>query len=77
MVKFEFTMQDADAENLISCIQDQSTRSMLSASKFLKPNLSDGESKMYDHYMRDAAYFQKLKAIVSSGSSYLPELNKE
>lgn len=32
---------------------------------------------MYDYYMRDVAYFQKLKAIVSNGSSYLAELNKE
>lgn len=77
MVKFEFTMQDADAENLTGCIQDRCTRSMLNAAKFLKPKLSDEESNMYEYYMRDVAYFQKLKAIVSNGSSYLPELNKE
>lgn len=80
MVKFEFTMSDVDAENLMGFLQNQVSRSLMQASKYLKPpgaEASRADKGMYGLYMKDAEYARRLKSIVSKGSSWVNDISEK
>ena len=56
-VKFEFTLEDADAENLFGC-----TTSILISKNRLGKAIVENDEQMQQACLRDVEYFQSLKS---------------
>lgn len=64
MVKFEFILEDVDALNLMSLIQDEKTRLLAEAGN----HISKGEYGHADWCNKHADYIQGLKEKILAGN---------
>ena len=74
MIKFEFTLSDVDAQNLISILQDEQVRCLARAREFLdKVNEHGGNHRAaqanVDWYNAHADYLEGLKKKIAAGST--------
>lgn len=56
-IKFEFTLEDADAENLFGCI----SACIVMSNERLMEAIAEGNQSMQNVYRNDIAYLQNLK----------------
>lgn len=64
-VKFEFTLSDVDAENMIDMFNMHKNQMLFKAVSFLSKN----DDKMADWYNRQADYVEELKQKILAGNS--------
>ena len=64
-VKFEFTLSDVDAENMIDMINTYKNQMLFKAVSFLSKN----NSQMADWYNRQADYAEELKQKILAGNT--------
>lgn len=69
MVKFEFTLSDVDAENLIGVLHDEQERTRAKARKYIKPDMSDVDQANANWYTAHADYLEELKQKVLGGNT--------
>jgi hypothetical protein len=74
MIKFEFTLSDVDAQNLISILHDEQVRMLNKALVFLaKVNEHCGNHRAaqanVDWYNAHADYLEGLKKKIAAGST--------
>lgn len=68
-VKFEFTLSDIDASNLISILHDEQVRALVRAREFIKKDMTQVDQANFDWYNRHADYLQELKEKVLAGNT--------
>lgn len=69
MVKFEFTLSDVDAENLIGILQEEQVRARIKAQRFIKQDMSQVHQVNLDWYNAHADYLEGLKKKIASSST--------
>lgn len=69
MVRFEFTLDDTDASNLISILHDEQVRALDKAQDFCKPSMTRADQANYNWYTAHATYLEALKQKVISGNT--------
>lgn len=69
MVKFEFTLSDVDAENLIGILHDAQLDARYKAQKFIKQKMSRVDQANLDWYNAHADYLQALKEKILAGNT--------
>lgn len=69
MVKFEFTLNDVDASNLISILHDEKMRALEKVQTFVSANMSKVDRANADWYAGHAEYLEGLKQKVLAGNS--------
>lgn len=57
MIKFEFALEDVDAENLFGCIQSRINQN----SVCIMDALFDGNGELIKSYQEDSKYYEQLK----------------
>lgn len=67
-VKFEFTLNDRDASNLIDIIQDAATRALQEGQKFIKQDMTRVDRANLDWYTGHADYLEGLKKKILAGN---------
>lgn len=73
MIKFEFTLSDIDASNLISILHDAKIAAQHSALDYITMNMSDDDAAKLDWFNSHAAYLEGLKQKVLSGNHRVEE----
>ena len=68
-VKFEFTLNDVDAGNLISILHDERVRALNRAREFIKPKMTGVDQANFDWYNGHADYLETLKQKVLAGNT--------
>ena len=68
-VKFEFTLSDVDASNLISILHDEKVRALARAQEFIKPQMTKVDQANLDWYNGHADYLEDLKKKVLAGNT--------
>ena len=68
-VKFEFVLNDVDASNLISILQDEKARALARGMDFIKPEMSKADQANLDWYNGHAEYLEGLKQKVLAGNT--------
>jgi hypothetical protein len=66
MVKFEFTLEDAEAEALLDCISGEMNKLRLQT---LRELFENGSTPLVDWYNMHLAYLDNIKSVVAAGSS--------
>lgn len=69
MVKFEFTLNDVDASNLISILHDEKLRAIDKSQTFISPQMSKADRANADWYLGHADYLEGLKQKVLAGNT--------
>ena len=64
-VKFEFTLSDVDAENMIDMFNMHKNKMLFKAVSFLAKN----DNQMADWYNRQADYVEELKQKILAGNT--------
>lgn len=67
-VKFEFTLSDIDASNLLDVIHTAKAKALQDAQKFLAPEMTRVDRANYDWYIGHAEYLEGLKQKVLVGN---------
>lgn len=68
-VKFEFTLSDVDASNLIDIINNEKVRALTRAREFLAGSVTRVDRANADWYNGHADYLEKLKQKVLAGNT--------
>lgn len=68
-VKFEFTLDDIDASNLIDILHDAQVRVLGKAMEFIKSEMTNEEVAKVEWYKDHAAYLEELKQKVLAGNT--------
>ena len=68
-VKFEFTLSDIDAANLIAILHEEKVRIMVKAQEFIKPQMTKVDQANLDWYNGHADYLEDLKKKVLAGNT--------
>jgi hypothetical protein len=69
MVKFEFVLDDVDAENLLACIREQQIKSLEAAQVATATDQPDDGKWLASWHKKRAAYLSDLAEKVAKGSS--------
>ena len=69
MVKFEFTLDDIDAENLIGILRDERVRTLSKAQKFQSDEMTQADQANAAWYTAHATYLEHLKQKVLAGNT--------
>lgn len=72
-VKFEFTLSDIDASNLIDIIQQDICRTRFGATEFIKTPMTATDQANLDWHNKHAEYLEGLKQKVLSGNKRVEE----
>ena len=67
-IKFEFTLSDVDAANLIAILHEEKVRIMVKAQEFIKPEMTKVDQANRQWYNGHAEYLERLKPKVLAGS---------
>lgn len=67
-VKFEFTLSDQDASNLIDILQGEQARALSKSMKFINARMSKTDQANLDWYNGHAEYLERLKLKVLEGN---------
>ena len=67
-VRFEFTLSDIDASNLIAILHEEKVRIMGKAQDFIKPQMTKTDRANLDWYNGHAEYLEELKQKVLAGN---------
>ena len=68
MVKFEFTLSDHDASNLINILHDEQTRTLDMSNQFITKDMTATDQANVDWCYRHSEYLQSLKEKVLAGN---------
>lgn len=68
-VKFEFTLSDVDASNLIDIINSEKVRALSRAREFLAGSVTRVDQANADWYNGHADYLEELKQKVLAGNT--------
>lgn len=68
MIKFEFTLSDIDASNLIDIIHSAKCKALSDASQFIKSSMTRADQANLDWYNGHADYLEGLKQKVLDGN---------
>lgn len=68
-VKFEFTLSDTDAANLIDILHQGQVQAQAQASKFIKPKMTAADEANASWYTKHAEYLEGLKQQVLAGNT--------
>ncbi len=77
MIKFEFTLNDQDASNLIDILHNEKVRTLATAQNFIKKDMNAVDQANLDWYNGHAAYLQSLKEKVLAGNKPAVDERKE
>ncbi len=69
VVKFEFTLSDQDASNLIDILQNEQVRALDRAREFLAGRVTRVDQANADWYNGHAEYLEGLKQKVLAGNT--------
>jgi hypothetical protein len=69
MVKFEFTLSDVDAENLIGILHNEQVRCLDRGRGFIKRDMSPSDTANLEWYNAHADYLEGLKKKIAAGST--------
>lgn len=69
MVRFEFTLSDVDAENLIGILRDEQERSRAKAREYLSEDMTDVDQANVKWYTAHADYLEELRQRVLGGNT--------
>ena len=69
MIKFEFTLSDIDAQNLIDCINTAKVTAMETSASFIKESMTNVDETNMHWYKDHAEYLDGLKQQVTHGST--------
>ena len=67
-VKFEFTLSDQDASNLIDILQGEQARALSKSMKFINARMSKTDQANLEWYNGHAEYLERLKLKVLEGN---------
>ncbi len=67
MVKFEFTLRDIDASNLIDILHSEQVRALDKGRTFINNNMTKADRANLDWYNGHADYLEGLKQKVLAG----------
>lgn len=68
-VKFEFTISDMDAENILGILQDAATNARYKAQLFISKNMTETDQSCVDCFNNHADYLVKLRTEMAAGST--------
>lgn len=68
MIKFEFTLSDQDASNLMNVIQNAIVDASFKAQEFIKPKMTATDQMNCDWYNSHADYLKELKQKILEGN---------
>ena len=68
-VRFEFTLSDIDAANLIAILHEEKVRIMVKAQEFIKPQMTKTDQANLDWYNGHADYLEGLKQKILAGNT--------
>lgn len=69
MIKFEFTLTDKDASNLLDILNEAKCKALIDARAFIKPNMTRADQANADWYNGHAEYLEGLKQKILTGHS--------
>lgn len=67
MIKFEFTLSDVDASNLLDIIHSAKCKALHDAMEFIKPSMTKVDQANVDWYNGHAEYLDGLKDKILDG----------
>lgn len=68
-VKFEFTLSDIDASNLIDILQNEKARVLAKGMDFIKPEMTNADRLNLNWCNSHAEYLEGLKQKVLAGNT--------
>jgi hypothetical protein len=74
MIKFEFTLNDVDASNLVGILHDAKIAALHSATSVITMNMSDEDHAKLDWFNSHAEYLEGLKQKVLAGNHRTAEV---